>query len=180
MKEIEVKFKVADFEPFRKALKKRRAKFLGRAFEKTIKFDTPNGFLRRHDLWIRTRSGFKNVLTLKEKVGRENKRFKQREETEIEISDIEKMGQILKRLGFSKTLIMEKYREKWRLENVEIVLDRLPFGNFMEIEGSPNSIKRTERILRLNQEERIIATYWHLWDGIRKKKGIKNENIVFK
>ena len=180
MKEIEVKFKVVDFKPIRKALKKSGARFLGRAFEKTTKFDTPDGFLRRHNLWIRTRTGFKNVLTMKEKIGRDNKKFKQRKEIELEISDVQKMGWILKRLGFPKTLIMEKYREKWCLKKTEIVLDKLPFGNFIEIEGKPDSIEKTEKILKLMPKDRIITTYWHLWEEIRQRKGIKNKNIVFR
>lgn len=180
MKEIEVKFKVSRPEIIRKALEKAKAKFLGRAFERTVKFDTPDDYLRRHNLWIRTRTGFKNVLTMKEKIGRDNKKFKQREETELEISDVQRMGWILKRLGFSKTLVMEKYREKWRLKNTEVVLDKLPFGNFIEIEGNRKSIEKTEKILGLKPQERIVLTYWHLWEEIRQRKGIKNKNIVFK
>ncbi|MDP2860088.1 MAG: class IV adenylate cyclase [bacterium] len=179
-KEIEVKFKVANFGMVRRKLKSAGAKRLGQAFEKTTKFDAPNEALRQRKLWLRTRSGFKNVITLKEKTGAADKKFKERRETEIEISDVGGMEEILKRLGFSKTLVMEKVREKWFLGKTEVVLDKLPFGNFLEIEGLPKAIEKTEKTLGLNPAQRIVLTYWHLWEDIRKKKGIENENIVFK
>ena len=61
----------------------------------------------------------------------------------------------------------------------EISIDKLPMGNFIEIEGEEKAIKKVVNILRLNFEDRITATYWDLWKEYAKRKGIKDENITF-
>jgi len=90
------------------------------------------------------------------------------------------MKTILENLGFKKVLIMEKYREKWQLKNVEIAIDKLPFGIFMEIEGNQKAIEETAKILGLDLKTRITSTYWDLWKEFSKEKSIKDENIIFK
>lgn len=177
-KEIEIKFKIAESILIRKKLKSKGAKFIGKTFERTLKFDTPANNLYKNGKFLRLRTGFKNVITFKRKL--KSKNFKEREEIELEIPDPEKMEIILKNLGFTKKLIMEKYREKWQWGSAEIVIDKLPFGNFIEIEGNKKEIKKAVKILGLNFGDRITDTYWGLWKDYRKKKGIKNENIIFK
>jgi adenylate cyclase class 2 len=175
--EIEIKFEIKNPNLIRKALKNLKAKFFGKVFEKTIRFDTPNDDLAKIGKFLRIKTGFKNVITLKRKI--ESKKFKEREEIELEISDPEKMEIILKNLGFTKARIMEKYREKWKLNGTEIVIDKLPMGNFIEIEGREKSIKKVVNLLGLDFKNRLVCTYWDLWKDFTRKKGIKNENIVF-
>ena len=177
-REIEIKFKIKNQDFIRRKLKKAGAKLLGKAFERTIRFDTENKKLEKEGKFLRVRTGFKNVITFKRKI--KNRRFREREEIEIEISDPKKMETILNKLGFTKKWIMEKYREKWEWGSAEIVIDKLPFGNFIEIEGNEKSILKTIKILRLDLKDGITATYWGLWEEYRRKKGIKDENIVFK
>jgi adenylate cyclase class 2 len=176
-REIEIKFEIKNPNLIRKSLKNLKAKFLGKVFERTIRFDTPNNSLEKNGKFLRLRTGFKNVITFKRKI--KSKNFKEREEIELEISDPEKMEIILKNLGFTKVRIMEKYREKWKLKDTEIVIDRLPMGNFIEIEGRKKSIKKVVNLLGLDFKNRLVCTYWDLWKDFTKKKGIKNENIVF-
>ena len=180
MKEIELKFKIDKPDLIRKKLKKERAKFLGKTFERTFKFDTKNNDLKEQGKFLRIRTGFKSTITFKRKIKPKDKDFKEREEIELEISDPEKMKKILENLGFTKKWIMEKYREKWVLGNAEIVIDRLPFGNFIEIEGAKKAIQKTTKLLGLNLKDGITATYWGLWEDYRKSKGIKDGNIIFK
>jgi predicted adenylyl cyclase CyaB len=180
-KEIEIKFKIKKPNLIRKGLHDFKAKFVGRAFERTIRFDTENENLKKQGKFLRIRTGFKNVLTFKKKINNSVKDFREREEIEIEISNPTEMEKILENLGFTKKWIMEKYREKWILGNVEVVIDKLPkMGYFVEIEGSKRAIQKTAKILGLNLKNRITATYWDLWKGYCKRKGIKEENIIFK
>jgi adenylate cyclase class 2 len=176
-REIEIKFEIKNPNLIRKSLKNLKAKFLGKVFERTIRFDTPNNSLEKKGKFLRLRTGFKNVITFKRKI--KSKNFKERKEIELEISDPEKMEIILKNLGFTKVRIMEKYREKWKLNGTEIVIDRLPMGNFIEIEGKKKSIKKVVNLLGLDFKKCLVCTYWDLWKDFTKKKGIKNENIVF-
>lgn len=178
MREIEIKFKIKKPSEVRKILKKEKAKRLGKAFERTFRFEKPNNSLSKKGTFLRTRKGFKNTITLKKKII--NKHFKEREEIELEISDIEKMNTILKELGFTKVNIMEKYREKWLMDGCEIVLDKLPkMGYFLEIEGEPKKIKKLSKKIGLEFERKITDTYWALWDEFSKKKIINKKNILF-
>jgi len=179
-KEIEIKFKIKNADVIRKKLKKLGARFLGKTFEKTIKFETKNNDLKKQGKFLRLRTGFKNEITFKRMINKIDKEFKEREEIEVEISDPEKMKTILENLGFTKRWIMEKYREKWQLGNAEIVIDKLPFGNFIEIEGSKRAIEKNAKLLGLRLADGLTATYWGLWENYRKKKGIKDKNIIFK
>ena len=176
-REIEIKFEIKNPNLIRRTLKDLKAKFLGKTFERTIRFDTPNNDLEKNEKFLRLRTGFKNVITLKRKIKRKD--FKEREEIELEISDPEKMKIILEDLGFTKVRIMEKYREKWRLNNTEVVIDKLPMGNFIEIEGKEKSIKKVVKLLGLDFKHRKTCTYWDLWKDFKKKRKIENENIVF-
>lgn len=176
-REIEIKFKVRSSDSIRRILKNQGAKFIGKAFEKTLRFDTLNDDLARNKKFLRIKTGFKNVITFKKKIT--SKKFKEREEIEFEIADPKKMRVILENLGFTKVRIMEKFREKWHLNDTEVVIDKLPLGNFIEIEGKEKSIRKVVDILELDFKNRIIGTYWDLWKEYAKRKGIKDENITF-
>ena len=69
------------------------------------------------------------------------------------------MEAILEALGFTAALVYEKRRQTWRLGKAEIVIDVLPFGLFMEIEGRVNEIKAVERKLGLKGLKAEHATY---------------------
>ena len=178
-KEIEVKFKVASFQAIRKKLRAAGARLVGQAFERTVRLDTPDNLLERTQRFLRVRTGFKNALTFKQKLPSARRTFKEREEIETEIDDPQQMMAILNRLGLTKQWVMEKRRQKWQLSKAEVVLDRLPFGNFVEIEGNPAAIVKTEKILGLNPFQRITLTYWDLWRQARRPENAKNEHILF-
>ena len=85
--------------------------------------------------------------------------IKQRREEETQVADPEAMEAILVALGFTPALVYEKRRQTWRLGNAEIVIDVLPFGLFMEIEGRAGDIKAVERTLALKGLKAESATY---------------------
>ena len=166
--EKEIKLEIDDLEGMIAKLKSLGAGFSGRKFQRTIRFEKGERELESDGLFLRVRSGFKNVLTMK--IKKENENVFEREELEVEIENIEIVRKILNNLGFDKEKIMEKYRSKWRMGNVDICLDELPFGNFIEIEGQEKDIFRIVKELGLKKEDKIIVTYWDLSD---------KENIVF-
>jgi adenylate cyclase, class 2 len=85
--------------------------------------------------------------------------IKQQREEETGVEDPEAMEAILVALGFTPALVYEKRRQTWRLGNTEIVIDVLPFGLFMEIEGRINEIRAVERKLGLKGLRAEHATY---------------------
>ncbi|MBV9241268.1 MAG: class IV adenylate cyclase [Acidobacteria bacterium] len=88
----------------------------------------------------------RTTLTYKEKIGNDSA-FKQQIEFETDVSDVEAMENIIDRLGYKLAVVYEKHRKSWHLGNVEVVLDELPFGYYMEIEGSKEDILKTEKLL---------------------------------
>jgi adenylate cyclase class IV len=66
-REIEVKFRIKKPNLIRKRFQNLKAKFIGKAFERTVRFDTKDENLKKQGKFLRIRTGFKNVITLKKK-----------------------------------------------------------------------------------------------------------------
>jgi adenylate cyclase, class 2 len=95
------------------------------------------------------------VLTYKERVGTRTD-IKEQLELETGVDNPEAIEFIFEVLGYYPAAVYEKRRETWRLDATEIVVDELPFGLFMEIEGPEQSIRDIETrlaIKRLTQEQ---------------------------
>ena len=104
------------------------------------------------------RVGSKATLTYKKRLPGTSS-IKQQREEETVVEDPEAMEAILVALGFTPALVYEKRRQTWRLGNTEIVIDVLPFGLFMEIEGRVTDIRAVERKLGLKGLRAENATY---------------------
>jgi len=176
--EKEIKIRVDSLAPIQLKLEEKGAKFHGKAFQRTVRFDSENLDLESSKTFIRVRSGFNNVVTLKKKVNT-NKNVFERVELETEVKDIEVMRQIFHYLGYTKEFIMEKYRSNWSYRGTEISFDEMPFGHFVEIEGEEDDILKTVNELGLNIDRKITVTYWDLFDEYKKKTGAEGDNIVF-
>ena len=107
------------------------------------------------------RIGPQAILTFKERLPSSSS-IKHQLEDETTIGDPDAMDAILESLGFNPTVIYEKRREIWQLGETEIVLDELPFGLFMEIEGQENSINDIENKLAIKRLKAEIETYPNL------------------
>ena len=104
------------------------------------------------------RVGKNATLTYKKRIPSASS-IKQQREEETEIADPEAMEAILVALGYTPALVYEKRRQTWRLGKAEIVIDVLPFGLFMEIEGRVSDIKNVERKLGMKGLRAENATY---------------------
>ena len=92
------------------------------------------------------------VLTYKEKLKDDNG-TKRKIEYETNVSDVDATENIIERLGYRLTAVYEKRRKYWRFGEVEVVLDELPFGLYMEIEGTEEAIEKAARKLGLKEIE---------------------------
>jgi adenylate cyclase class 2 len=104
------------------------------------------------------RIGKRGILTYKESFPTRSD-IKHRREDETRVDDPEAMELILEALGFREALVYEKRRETWVLGKTEIVIDQLPFGWFMEIEGTEQSIREVESKLAIKRLRIEPATY---------------------
>jgi adenylate cyclase, class 2 len=92
----------------------------------------------------------KTTLTYKEKVQTDTD-FKHQIEFETDVSDVDATESIIEKLGYKLSAIYEKHRKAWQYKKVEVVLDELPFGYYMEIEGEIDDILIVEKLLGANK-----------------------------
>jgi adenylate cyclase class 2 len=98
------------------------------------------------------------LLTYKERLSTDEG-MKQKVEYETTVADVDAMENIIERLGYRLTAVYEKRRKYWSLNDVEVVLDELPFGLYMEIEGTIDAIEKVEKKLGLKAIEREPRGY---------------------
>jgi adenylate cyclase, class 2 len=158
--ETESKLEVPDHAPIRERLQALGAECLGAVDETNVYFDRADE-LRRRNQSLRLRRDGRNRLTWK---GPTNVRggVTHRPEIEVEVSSFDETAKILRRLGFDVADRLPKRRETWRLSGVEIVLDTLAFGNFVEIEGDPARVPAIAEQLGLDLEQTISVSYRRL------------------
>ena len=120
---------------------------------------------------LRIRSvGDKTLLTFKRRLASDTG-VKHQIEFETEVSDRAAVSGIIGELGLAPNVIYEKRRRTWRLADVEVVLDTLPFGLFMEIEGPIESIAEAERKLSIENLPVEARTYPNLTAELGKRVG---------
>ena len=112
----------------------------------------------------------KTILTYKKRI-EDTSSIKQQIEYETEVADGEEIEKIITSLGFKKALIYEKRRQTWHLRNVEVLMDELPFGLFMEIEGGQSEILEAEKLLKIENLPAVMETYPLLTAQHGEKRG---------
>jgi adenylate cyclase class 2 len=138
------------------SLKQSGADFVGEDFEENTIF---GGRLLGERAIVRIRrTQDRSVLTFKRRIQNEGD-VKQQVEYETEVSDADAAAKLLRELGLKPHLVYEKKRKTWKFRSVEIVLDELPFGLFMEIEGSITGIREAEMMLGLEDLVTEHETY---------------------
>lgn len=175
--ETEAKFYVRDLGVIQARLLALGARLLHpRAYELNLRFDLPDGSLRAAGRVLRLRRGDDVRLTYKGPS--ENlEGALSRPEIEVTVGDFETARQILEALGYRLAATYEKYRTTYQLQTsevpqdfgslVHVMLDELPYGNFVEIEGP--DVKTLQRIagdLGLDFAAAIPASYLALFERL--------------
>lgn len=157
--EVEKKYRLtkAQREALLQRLPQIGAKPEGEVFEENVLYDGTALKDRNCVLRLRRMAG-NATLTFKERLPGTSAIKRQREE-ETRIQDAGVMHRILEALEYRPRVVYEKRRQTWRLGTVELVLDELPFGLFMEIEGSEAEIQATEERLAIANLAAESATY---------------------
>lgn len=180
--ETEVKFYL---DSARAAMRQRlvdmEAESLGRVFERNVRFEDDNRrFLKNRSLLRLRQSSAATTLTFKAPLGTaEDGQFKSLEELEVTVSDFDTMQTILQRLAFQPVQVYEKWRETFTTSSVEICLDTMPFGEFMEIEGTGPDIMATANALGLPWERRILKNYLGIFEHIRNRLALPFTDVTF-
>lgn len=168
--EIEKKYRLTapEREKILATLSERDAVYKGEDFEENTLYTGGILSLKLCVLRLR-RIENRAILTYKERLPSESA-IKQQIEHETAIDNPEAMGEILKKLGYRPFLVYEKRRKTWHFGSTEIVLDELPFGNFMEIEGAEEEILSVEKQLGVENFTAENRTYPSLTHELGEKK----------
>jgi adenylate cyclase class 2 len=178
--EIEVKFYLPDIESMQRRICALGAESKGRVFENNIRYEDDCNTLIRKKSLLRLRRDTKTILTFKSIPPVTSTEFKIFNELEIEVSDFETMNQILVKLGLHPEQIYEKWRETLILDQTRFNLDAMPYGTFLEIEGSEDDIRAYAARLGLSWHNRILLNYLEIFEIIRQQRGLKFTDLTFK
>lgn len=157
--EIEKKYRLTDDRraAIEADLREAGAEYIGRDHEENTIYSSET--LREKGGVVRIRrTETTSKLTFKKRIENESD-VKHQIEHETEIGDPGEVNAILNELGLSPVLVYEKRRDTWKFRSVEVVIDELPFGLYMEIEGSLTSIKEAEMLLDIEDLETEPKTY---------------------
>ena len=177
--EIEVKFPLRDRAALIQKLQDiGAARLYAETFEDNIVLDR-RGELKTKGGLLRVRKfGKYSLITYKGPLSMEGG-IKSREEVQTGVESFELAIQLLDSLGFKPVFRYQKFREVWRIKEVEVVLDRTPIGEYFEIEGPIDLIRAISSQLGMNMDQAIRQTYADLYRQARRTRSDLPENMVF-
>jgi adenylate cyclase class 2 len=177
--ETEVKFYLSNIDAVRSRIVGLGAAFKNRSFETNIRFEDAEKTLIQKKTLLRLRKDTKATLTFKAEPSVKDSQFKVLQEFEVEVSDFDTMEHILKSLGFKNEQVYEKWRESYVVEDTLLCLDTLPYGDFLEIEGSKESIRQLSSQIGLLWEKRILLNYLAIFDIIKRQLNLSFYDVTF-
>jgi adenylate cyclase class 2 len=149
-----------------------------RVFERNVRYENIAGTFGDQGIVLRLRQDERIRLTYKGP-GTLTNDIMHRYEAEVEVDNLETMGAILENLGFHPHMIYEKYRSTYTLAGVEIVLDEMPYGNFVEIEGETSAIEAMIQRLGLETAPRFGQSYVGLFDTVCRALSLSLSDLTF-
>lgn len=182
--EVEAKFPIEDPDAFRTALTHAGAIPQGRHEEFNIRLDDDRRTLTERRIVLRLRRTMldgqpQHLLTLKTDVQGEDSAIMARREIELTIGDIDTMEALLGVLGYVPYWRYEKRREVFTWRRTETVLDEMPYGWFMEIEGQEEDIRALAEKLNLDLADSIPYSYSQIFNHICENLGIELTDLTF-
>jgi adenylate cyclase, class 2 len=179
LQEVEAKFHVLRLQDLEKrVLQRGGALTRARTLETNLRFDTPDGQLRRGHQALRLRRDTVVTLTYKGS-GELDDGIRSRPELEVGVADLEQARAVLEGLGYVVIFMYEKYRTTYRLGSVDVMLDELPYGDFVELEGKPDQLKPAAAQLGLRWEAAIPASYHSLFEDLRSALDLPFRDLTF-
>jgi adenylate cyclase, class 2 len=211
--ETEIKLRIRDAKALRRSLKRLGARPLnsssGRVHEWNIIFDTPQGGLAKHGQLLRIRTEIPEgkakkdgrkaekrvVLTFKMPTAtaigaagkkQEPRRYKVREEIELQVADADLLTRIFEGLGMTGWFRYEKFRTTFALptsarwaKGLLIELDETPIGTFVELEGPPEAIDKAAQELGYSKRDYILKNYLVLYVEECRRQGQQPRDMLF-
>jgi adenylate cyclase class 2 len=178
--ETEVKFYMPDLNVIRVRLDHVGAALKApRVYERNARYENSDETLTPNGIVLRLRQDSRVRLTYKAPSEQTAVGVTSRMEAEVTVDDYDTMHLILQRLGYHSYVIYEKYRTTYELGAAEIVLDEMPFGTFIEIEGTVDSIEAAITALDLGDQPRILGGYMDLFAQVRTALNLTVHDLTF-
>jgi adenylate cyclase class 2 len=178
--ETEAKFYVLNLTEIEVRLQDLGARLIqSRVLETNIRFDLPDDRLQSDRRVLRLRRDTDARLTYKSASTNEQGVLS-RTEIEFIVEDFEKAKQFLEALDYQPIFYYEKYRTTYELDGILIMLDELPYGNFVEIEGETiESIRQVSDTLNLKWNAVIGTSYHALFKRVSKTLNLSFQDLSF-
>jgi len=177
--ELEVKFYLSKRQAMEGKLSATGQVIAPRVHEINLRLDTPGLDLLSTGRLLRLRQDTHARVTYKG-MGSEEGGARLREELEFTTSDFATALKLFEALGYQVYLMYEKYRTTYQLGQVEVVLDEMPTGDFLEIEGpDAESIRNAAGQLGLDWDTRILDSYTVLFERTRQSLGFDFRDLSF-
>jgi adenylate cyclase class 2 len=157
--EIEVKFHIRSVRELERQILSHDGRLESvRVLETNLRFDDPQGSLAAAHQVLRLRQDLKATLTFKGP-GEMRDGILRRLELETRVDDLDDTRSILEALGYVVVFIYEKYRTVYGLTGTHVMLDELPCGGFVEIEGEHSAIHAVSDLLHLRWASAVEDSY---------------------
>jgi adenylate cyclase, class 2 len=182
--ETEAKFYVLNLAEIEIHLQDLGARLIqARVLETNIRFDLPDARLQSDRRVLRLRRDTDARLTYKSASTNEQGVLS-RTEIEFIVEDFEKAKEFLEALDYQPIFYYEKYRTTYVLQLSEgsshIMLDELPYGNFVEIEGETvESIRQVSDALHLKWKAAIGTSYTALFKRVSNRLNLSFPELSF-
>jgi adenylate cyclase class 2 len=178
--EREIKFYVQDLEAMAQRLHICGADLTReRVLERNLRFDTTDHGLQREGRILRLRQDDRARVTYKANARVEGGVIA-RTELEFTVDNFAVARKLFEALGYQVVVLYEKYRRTYRLGDVEVVLDELPMGDFVEIEAPNNTlIEGVAQMLGLDWSKGIATNYLGLFEIARSRRKFTFNDLTF-
>lgn len=179
-KELEVKFHIAQPAELERRLVDVGAVLLHpRTHEYNLRFDSANGALGQAHSMLRLRRDTSSHMTFKgpsTTLGG----VLARQEIEFDVSNFTQAQKLIEALGFGSKFMYEKYRTTYAMNGLKVTLDEMPYGHFVEIEGTePEPIHAAAEQLGLDWELRLPETYISIFRRLKDLYGLRFTDLSF-
>jgi adenylate cyclase, class 2 len=149
-----------------------------RTHEFNLRFDTAGGRLHGSGRVLRLRQDQKAYLTYKDNAEVVDGALRRRE-FELAVDDFEVAKELLRALDYRIVLTYEKFRTVYDHGMAQVMLDELPYGHFVEIEGARANLEPLAEQLGLRWTCAIPRSYHALFEHVVRARALAMDDLTF-
>ena len=149
-----------------------------RTHEFNVRFDTSGAGLRGSGRVLRLRQDQRAYLTYKDNAEELDGALRRRE-IELVVDDFERARELLRALDYQIVFTYEKFRTIYDHGVTQVMLDELPYGHFVEIEGERAALKPLADHLGLSWPCAVPHSYHALFEHVVDVRALAISDLTF-